>query len=103
MWARPVRYAFAAVFVFVGAGECGRGRKWDNTAYTVRVPNLHTSFYFHVLRIYSCDLHRRSRICIETSLLWFSSVTRANANKKNRKKKQEKTFESRARRPSDGH
>lgn len=35
MWARPVRYAFAAVFVFVGAGECRRGRKWDNTAYTV--------------------------------------------------------------------
>ena len=74
--------AFAAVFVFSSGGECCRRRNGDNTAYTVWVPNLHTSFYLNILEVIRVICTKGNRIYIERSLLSFSSATRTTQNKK---------------------
>ena len=37
---------------FSSGGECVRRRNGDDTAYTVWVPNLHTTFYFNILEVF---------------------------------------------------
>ena len=70
--------AFAAVFVLSVVVSVVEEEKGDNTAYTVWVPNLHTSFYFNILEVIHviCKKKKKNRIYIEMSLLSFSSVTR---------------------------